>query len=221
MAIIKGENITTQWYQKNALRTLNDFKDRDTLKLNAYMGVIGECGEFFDYIKKLYTHNLNLEKQKEVYDLARKVLGDIVWYLITSLAVYYDYTMDEIYEQITKKKSFTSYDVDCVYDFMDSSFQKENILTEMLNFKTVLNKLDTADTREEIIKVVADIIIEIAKVLKNMFNSSLSEILYLNIEKLRKRYPNGFSTVISNSRIDTQKKYKEEESMQVLKRIKD
>ncbi len=42
MSIINKENITTKWYQENALRTLNNFKDRESLKLNAYMGVIGE-----------------------------------------------------------------------------------------------------------------------------------------------------------------------------------
>ena len=53
MSMINEENITTKWYQENALRTLNNFKDRDSLKLNAYMDIIGEHGEFFDYIKKL------------------------------------------------------------------------------------------------------------------------------------------------------------------------
>ena len=87
LTIINGENITTQWYQKNALRTLNNFKDKNLLQLNAYMGIIGEYGEFFDYIKKLYTHNLNPEKQEEVCDFASKESGVVVWYSVISLAV--------------------------------------------------------------------------------------------------------------------------------------
>ncbi len=217
---INGEEITTQWYQNNALRTLNNFKDRETLKLNAYMGIIGEYGEFFDYIKKLYTHNLSKEKQEEVCNLAPKELGDVVWYLVTSLAVYYDYSMDEIYDQITggEVKTEEGYDIDVIYEYIDINFNKDNILAEMMRFKVVLNKLDSTENREEVIIVVAEIISYIARILKSLFGKNLSDVLYLNIDKLRKRYPEGFSTVVSNYRIDTQKKYKEEDSMKVLKK---
>lgn len=217
---INGEEITTQWYQNNALRTLNNFKDRDTLKLNAYMGIIGEYGEFFDYIKKLYTHDLNKEKKEEVCTLAPKELGDVVWYLVTSLALYYDYSMDDLYDQITggEKKSEDGYDIDSIYDYISLDFNKDRILEEMMKFKAVLNKLDTCEEREDVIKVVAEILSNIARIMKCLFNKNLSEMLYLNIDKLRKRYPEGFSTVVSNYRIDTQKKYKEEDSMKVLKK---
>lgn len=222
MTVINGENITTQWYQQNALRTLNNFKDRDTLKLNAYMGIIGEYGEFFDYVKKLYTHNLNEDKKNEVCDLAPKELGDVVWYLATSLAVYYDYSMDDIYEQITGgKPEEDGYDIDCIYDCIDMDFQKDNIFNEMLKFKLTLNKLDLTETRKDVIEVVAAILAEIARIIKGLFGKNLSQILYLNIDKLRKRYPEGFSTVVSNYRIDTQKKYKEEDSMRVLNKAID
>ena len=217
---INGEDITTKWYQDNALRTLNNFKSRDDLKLNAYMGIIGEYGEFFDYVKKLYTHNLNEDKQKEVCDLAPKELGDVVWYLVTSLAVYFEYSMDEVYDQITggEVKTDNGYYIDSIYDYINLDFNKDNILEEMMKFKIVLNKLDVCETREEIIKIVAEIISDIARIMKCLFNKNLSEMLYLNIDKLRKRYPEGFSTIVSNYRIDTQKKYKEETSMKVLKK---
>lgn len=221
MIIIEEENITTRWYQENALRTLNNFKDRDTLKLNAYMGIIGEYGEFFDYIKKLYTHNLNSEKLEEVCDLAPKELGDVVWYLVTSLAIYYDYSMDDIYERITgiesrRLKEEDGYDIDCIYDYIDMSFQIENIFEEMMKFKIILNKLDVVEIRDDVIIVVSTIISEIAKIIKCLFGKNLSDILYLNIDKLRKRYPEGFSTTVSNYRIDAQRRYKEEDSMKVL-----
>lgn len=218
--MINGEKITTQWYQNNALRTLNDFGTRDKLKLNAYTGIIGEYGEFFDYIKKLYTHNLNSEKQEEVCNLAPKELGDVVWYLVTSLAIYFDYSMDDIYDQITGgvDKDDSGYDIDIIYDYINNDFDKNNIFKEMMQFKIILNGLDMAESREEVIKVVSEILKEIARILNGLFGRKLSEILYLNIDKLRKRYPEGFSTVVSNYRIDTQKKYKEEDSMKVLKK---
>lgn len=222
MSMINEENITTKWYQENALRTLNNFKDRDSLRLNAYMGIIGEYGEFFDYIKKLYTHNLEEEKKKEVCEMAPKELGDVVWYLVTSLAVYYDYSMDEVYEQIidgdrTDSKQEDGYDIDCIYDYINLDLEQKNIFEQMMRFKMILNKLDLVNEREKVIKVVAEIMIEIAKIVKGLFGENLSTILYLNIEKLRKRYPLGFSNDIANYRINAQKKYKEEEFLKVLK----
>lgn len=222
MSMINEENITTKWYQENALRTLNNFKDRDSLKLNAYMGIIGEYGEFFDYIKKLYTHNLDEEKKKEVCDMAPKELGDVVWYLVTSLAIYYDYSMDEIYEQIIDGdkidlKQEDGYDIDCIYDYINLDLEQENIFEQMMRFKMILNKLDLVSEREKVIKVVAEIMKEIAKIVKCLFGENLSTILYLNIEKLRKRYPLGFSNETANYRINAQKKYKEEEFLKLLK----
>ena len=110
--IKKGEDgITVRWYQENALRTMNEFGSRELLKLNAYTGIIGEYGEFFDYIKKLYTHHLSEDKKQEIRMLAPRELGDLVWYLSTSLALFYDYTLDEVYEVLFKKKN-SSYQVD-------------------------------------------------------------------------------------------------------------
>ena len=47
LGIIKKDDnyITTNWYQENALRTMNNFDNLDILKLNAYNGIIGEYGE--------------------------------------------------------------------------------------------------------------------------------------------------------------------------------
>ena len=48
---------------------------------------------------------------------------------------------------------------------------------------------------------------------------NLSEILEDNIEKLRKRYPSGFDTLVADKRIDANKKYKEEERFQIKKKV--
>ena len=246
--IKREETITTKWYQENALRTMNNFENENILKLNAYTGIIGEYGEFFDYIKKLYTHNLSSEKKQEILKLAPKEIGDLVWYLSTSLAISYNYTLDEVYEYILNlkptmykidanliyrasqkkdplcpfKNKFTGYNIDAINQALPLNSQidilnEEQVLKMVLNFKKVLNKLDYIETKEDAIKVVADILLEVAKILKILFNKNLSEVLNDNIEKLRKRYPNGFSTTTSNLRIDTQKKYKEEEEYNVPK----
>lgn len=238
----RTEEITTSWYQDNALRTINDFGSRDALKLNAYMGIIGEYGEFFDYIKKLYTHGLSEEKKREIYYLAPKELGDMVWYLSTSLALYYDYSLDEVYAHITggMKENFLldddlirksalskdplcqprndGYSIDYINHYIDRvDIDTINIFDTLMRFKRVLNKLDYIESKEEAIVVVGEILLYVAAISKLMFGANLSEILVANIEKLRTRYPEGFSTDVANIRIDANKKYKEEEDMKVIK----
>lgn len=106
LTIMKTEDsfITTRWYQENALRTMNHFENRNILVMNAYTGIYGEYGEFFDYMKKLYTHNLSEEKKLLIMDLAPKELGDLIWYLSTSFALVYQYTLEDVYDYLFKKK---------------------------------------------------------------------------------------------------------------------
>ena len=60
-------------YQEEANRTRNKCSD----ELQNYMlGLIGEVGEFVNYIKKTIYHGHRLEMVK-----AREELGDILWYL--------------------------------------------------------------------------------------------------------------------------------------------
>lgn len=217
MREINGEVITTKWYQNNAMRTLNSFESQETLKLNAYFGIIGEYGEFFDYIKKLYTHNLTEEKKAEVKRLAPKELGDVVWYLTTSLAVYFDYSLDEVYDVIATEKKDTLYYIDDIYDYVDTD-NNLDVFTRLMYFKKVLNKIDEVNTKEEVVETVALVLIKIAEILKDLFGLNLSEVLYLNIDKLRKRYPDGFSTEVSNVRIDATSKYKEEEDYKIYRK---
>lgn len=240
--VSKNNGITTDWYQNNALRTINDFESRSALKLNAYMGIIGEYGEFFDYIKKLYTHSLNDEKKREIYSLAPKELGDLVWYLSTALAIYYDYSLDEVYHHISggMKNGFkldsnlirkastlkdplcdnsdSSYSIDYINHYIDMvNIDTVNIFDTLMNFKKVLNKIDYIETREDALTVVGEILIYVAAISKLMFGVNLSTILEANIEKLKNRYPEGFSEEVANCRIDANKKYKEEEDTKVQK----
>lgn len=242
LEIIKKDNeITARWYQENALRTMNNFENATLLKLNAYTGIIGEYGEFFDYIKKLYTHNLEKSQQQKILELAPKELGDLVWYLSTSLAVAYNYTLDEIYEcilhnnikayqinsDLISKASLSqdplcdklnispSYSINAINSVLNKEYNKielneQSVFLILLEFKKKLNKLDYIATREEAIKVVSNIFIEIATISHLFFNKNLSEILEDNIEKLRKRYPEGFDNNIANIRIDKNQEYKDD-----------
>lgn len=108
-------------YQELASRTANEIKDTiadgPTLEIVNYcFGLAGESGEFIDYLKKVLFHNHEID-----YEIAKKELGDILWYV----------------SQISRKLGF-----------------------------------------------------------------NLSDVAELNIEKLKKRYPEGFSTERSVNRAD-------------------
>lgn len=244
--IAQNETITPTWYQENALRTINDFGSFANLKFNAYTGVFGEAGEFFDYMKKYYTHSLDEEKKAEIKNLAAKELGDMMWYLSTSLALCYGYSLSDIFNYITSKK-VNRYAIDenlihhaavkqdplCPYaevkeypvDIIDRYIEHYDIDTDvykiLYDFKKALNKLDYIDEENsekatnKAIAAVADIIIYIASIARFMFDKSLSDLLADNIEKLKKRYPNGFDEKVANERITANKRYKEEEAMKV------
>lgn len=241
-----NESITPTWYQENALRTINDFGSLANLKFNAYTGVFGEAGEFFDYMKKYYTHSLDEDKKAEIKNLASKELGDIMWYLSTSLALYFGYSLSEIFNLITSKKCERyvvdeniiskaalkqdplcpyqekhEYPVDIIDNYIPELDEEKDVYQVLYDFKKALNKLDYIDETnpekscEEAIRVVANIVIYIAFLAHHMFGKNLSELLVDNIEKLKKRYPNGFDEEVANARIAANKRYKEEERMKV------
>lgn len=245
MVETKNTFITPTWYQENALRTINDFGSAENLKFNAYTGVFGEAGEFFDYMKKYYTHNLDAEKKAEIKNLASKELGDMMWYLATSLALYYGYSLSEVFDEIIANQKMSKprfitldlintcalkkdplcphqreeYSVDIVGNYINHYSEGTDEYAILYNFKKVLNKIDyideAEDSKKEAIKVVADIIRSIAEIAQFMFNTSLSDLLHGNIEKLKKRYPNGFDDEVANARIAANKRYKEEQDMKV------
>ena len=244
--IAQNETITPTWYQENALRTINDFGSFANLKFNAYTGVFGEAGEFFDYMKKYYTHSLDDDKKAEIKNLAAKELGDMMWYLSTSLALCYGYSLIDVFNYITRKKvnRYTFDDnlihhaalkqdplcpyaeaKECSVDIIEQYIEPLDVDTDiyqiLYDFKKVLNKLDYIDEEStekatnQAIETVANIILYITSIARFMFDKSLSDLLTDNIEKLKKRYPNGFDEHVANARIAANKRYKEEESMKV------
>lgn len=58
-------------------------------------------------------------------------------------------------------------------------------------------------TREKLANELGDVLWYVAD-LANVYELDLNEIARLNLEKLRKRYPNGFSSADSVRRVDTE-----------------
>lgn len=69
-------SLTINEYQREALATLNPDIPKDSLLLNALMGLCGESGEAIDLLKKHLFQGHALDREKLV-----KELGDVAWYL--------------------------------------------------------------------------------------------------------------------------------------------
>lgn len=158
---------------------MNNFDNLDILKLNAYTGIIGEYGEFFDYIKKLYTHNLSNDKKQEILSLAPKELGDLVWYLTTSLAIFYDYNLNEVYEYILRYNS-KSYQIDD--NLINKASQNKDPLCPF-NTKELGYNIDAINhfLKEEYYKIELNEI-NILKILSN-FKKTLNQLDYIETKE--------------------------------------
>jgi NTP pyrophosphatase (non-canonical NTP hydrolase) len=86
-------------YQLESKRTIPQNKWVNTIVSNFCMGLAGETGEVVDYLKKVYHHDHELDK-----DVIVKEMGDVLWYL-SGLATILGINLEDIaVENIEKLK---------------------------------------------------------------------------------------------------------------------
>ena len=84
-------------YQKQALKSLNQFLKGQDILINSVMGLCGESGEAIDMVKKHIHQGHELDKEKLALEL-----GDIAWYLAeAAYAIGYD--LDDIFKMNIEK----------------------------------------------------------------------------------------------------------------------
>ncbi len=152
-----------QEYKKLSQRTLNkDFSEEELIS-NMYLGIIGECGEVVDILKKIRYHNHPITKHRTEL---KKEIGDIFWYLI-NLATLYGVSIDEVDNLKLRELSL------------------EKLSLDIFNHSHRVINNTSKNTIYEFFNSLNNLI--------HQFDLSLDEILQLNIEKLLKRYPEGFN----------------------------
>lgn len=77
-------------YQRQALRTANDFHTGKEWLCNVGLGLAGEAGEVADLIKKIAFHGHPLDRDKLMDEM-----GDVLWYLALAAEVL-GMSLDEI-----------------------------------------------------------------------------------------------------------------------------
>lgn len=193
-------------YVPLAVRTLNDLGSETKNSFHMKSGMATELGEILDPIKKHVAYG----KELDVINIKEEV-GDLLWYFACNLHLTTE--NEEVLEKICEP-------IDKIFL---NSFKKENKIEKFKDNQkeslTILTNISNGIS----IEVVPYYMSAICK----MFDIDIFEAMTLNIEKLKKRFPNKFEKekavkrdteterkVLENKKEDT----KEEKALQEKKK---
>ena len=162
-------------YQRLAMRTSPDGHDR---MLNGCMGLIGESGEVVDIVKKWKFQSgdhAQLPKDKLIEEL-----GDVLWYCA-------EISTAQMTEMIPAVKAMGLEEIQ-----YDGKLHIEALFLAKLAQSMTDAWLYPDEYTPEPLYIVACIIDLIGYMLKTYCGSTLEECMERNIEKLKRRYPDGF-----------------------------
>lgn len=171
-------------YHKLAMRTSpRDGHDKID---NGILGLIGESGELVDVYKKWIYQSISGTELPS--DRLADELGDVIWYLA----------------EVADGMDMNLADVICTdFDRLDESAAKAKTLPGIhwiiLSISEMALQIEKAATGEKM-KVYMHLIMEHAAQLARLIDVPLAEIARRNIDKLKKRYPDGFDAAISEGR---------------------
>ena len=162
-------------YQRLAMRTSPEGHDR---MLNGCMGLIGESGEVVDIVKKWKFQSgdhAQLPKDKLIEEL-----GDVLWYCA-------EISTAQMAEMIPAVKAMGLEEIQ-----YDGKLHIEALFLAKLAQSMTDAWLYPDEYTPEPLYIVACIIDLIGYMLKTYCGSTLEECMERNIEKLKRRYPDGF-----------------------------
>lgn len=162
-------------YQRLAMRTSPDGHDR---MLNGCMGLIGESGEVVDIVKKWKFQSgdhAQLPKDKLIEEL-----GDVLWYCA-------EISTAQMVEMVPAVKAMGLEEIQ-----YDGKLHIEALFLAKLAQSMTDAWLYPDEYTPEPLYIVACIIDLVGYMLSNYCDADLAECMERNIEKLKRRYPDGF-----------------------------
>ena len=189
--------MTLNEYQKLAQRTSPT--DHDKLK-NGCMGLIGESGEIVDLVKKYLfqsTPGTPLPTDKLI-----KEIGDVMWY-IAEVATGMDVDLEHL--------------LAFAYcgEFDERITISDYALTISIHANTVYCKL-FASKNKEVAALTIRHMYDLLCGLCTRIGTTIEHVQEVNIDKLRKRYPDGFDPERSMNRPEYQRKEETEPASGIL-----
>lgn len=217
-------NLTFNWAGINAKRTINPefYENKEMLEMNIKLGLLSETGELADCLKQIHTHGCLKEN---VAETLIDEIGDLTWYVPGSLGLYFDFSFEEVANEIFKTNSSNIRKIDdklikycamckdpeCPHNKikeyrikdLDNIVKKENfnLLNEINELDEITYKLRRVMNKEEAIKYSAKLIRLLAKISNLYLEMSYEEIILKNIKELQKRWKYGFNKEGANNRL--------------------
>lgn len=184
--------MTTIYSLKQYEREVERLLGSHANELTVYaLGLAGESGELIELLKKHWGHKHELDLDK-----LKKEAGDCFWY-VAALALQFDITLDEISPRylgarkppVTSIQSYALRLAGCV-----------GSVARVLDAYW-MSRYPPADIQRTLRQRLSLVFIVLERIIEH-FGLSLGEVLEANVEKLRARYPNGFSEKDSQARVD-------------------
>lgn len=168
--------MTPEQYAKEVKRTMGPTCTVESAEL----GLLGEAGEVCDLVKKSLERRELLHNGKMVEEL-----GDVLWYLMALTLKYPKLQLSM--EKWNQPSPISSIDYTLSFHCVELVQRCSGLVSDCygkLTLSVVLVEVDA---------------------LLGMIGSNRSECMERNVEKLRKRYPDGFSAAASKARADEEK----------------
>lgn len=179
-------------YQAQALRTSPDGHDR---VLNGCLGLIGESGEIVDVVKKWKFQsgeNAELPKDKLIDEC-----GDVLWYCaevcqgledsLTTAVMKYNGRIQILIKTRSIIYTVCNLAAVCRHTYAVLAIGNDSDTDDEIAYAGY-----DGSTRELCFTVIGAIVDYVRHILVHFCDSSLEEAMERNIEKLKKRYPDGF-----------------------------
>lgn len=180
----------TDWeqYRELAQKTATITHDTEDKLINGMLGLIGEAGEVVDAIKKwAYQSGNDMELPEEVI---LKECGDVLWY-IAEFATAFGIPMKKIFDGAINKPPVCAPE-DCTpknRDFVDEICDCAKDMA--IRAACAVMYADAINSDETVTLLLKSVCRDLDCLLQYC-GYSLMEAAEANIEKLRKRYPEGF-----------------------------
>lgn len=173
------------------------------------LGLIGELGELADHVKKVVGHGHALDRA-----VCLKELGDVAWYVAEAYSMLgldargddidgtYDYLKTRYAEIDAKYKEETGLEVDnlqAVCSLLRKMSASVGVIGGMIEgvlYDTPIFNITEPGSYSRVVDDLGDMLLAVALRLGLTFR----EVLEANVEKLRKRYPDGFKSEDSINR---------------------
>ena len=197
-------------YEKEVLRTAMDTDENIWLDDVWLYGLFGEAGEFVDAYKKMQFHHHPYDKNKLLLEL-----GDVLWYntmCIQAQGGTLDEIVDFYYRNPSGTHDFIDYHKNQISFLEDIDLDdeiKRFIITISASVKVLDNNLESLKKsyrlfsnifqQEELVKCLYANFYSIS-LLAFALESDVDTVAKMNVEKLRKRYPDGFKSEKSINR---------------------